>query len=125
MSYCAVGALLFVAVAMVTEVKAASCDAKEPMACTREYAPVCATFTKTFPTACVMESNLCELAKQGLELVKSSPRDCCIRPVTREHNPQCGSDGKVYDNPGVMASAGCTNKDYITAQDPANCPDFP
>ncbi|XP_005100155.2 four-domain proteases inhibitor [Aplysia californica] len=103
----------------------ASCDALKKRRCTREYKPVCATFTRTFPTQCVLESMRCELAKQGWQLDKIvSKRDCCQRPITSEFHYVCGSDGEVYMNPMGMEIAACEKRDYIKSVPLSNCPNI-
>ncbi|XP_005103382.1 four-domain proteases inhibitor [Aplysia californica] len=103
----------------------ATCDSLPQQACTKEYAPVCATFIKTFPTECVLENKKCELAKQGFEFQNARNGDCCFRPMTMELSYRCGTDGKVYGNEGSMRHAGCETRDYIKEQSHENCPDFP
>ncbi|XP_005100684.1 four-domain proteases inhibitor-like [Aplysia californica] len=104
----------------------ATCDSLPPQPCTGEGVPVCATFIKTFPTACVLESQKCELAKQGFEFVYHNDGDCCTtRAMTMELSYRCGTDGNVYGNRGAMALAGCQTRDYIRGQSYENCPDFP
>merc|ERR1712154_227679 len=118
-----VGVLFVVAVAMVTEMNAASCDPDKQTMCTMDYRPVCATFTKTFSNRCVMESQLCALAQEGFEYNARATRDrnCCDRPVPNLWRPTCGSDGVMYDNPFDLRLTACANQDYITAVDAENC----
>merc|ERR1712066_536119 len=109
--------------AMVTEINAASCDPDKQTACTMDWSPVCATFTRTFSNRCVLESQLCALAQQGFEYNSRATRnrDCCRRPIPYMYWPQCGSDGVKYDNIWSLRVAGCANRDYITAVDDDTC----
>ncbi|XP_005100683.1 four-domain proteases inhibitor-like [Aplysia californica] len=140
--------LALVVAVSVDGAMSATCDSLPPQTCTGEGVPVCATFIKTFPTACVLESQKCELAKQGFEFVYvligammpgdsldfnrfifrtiHNEGDCCTtRAMTKELSYRCGTDGNVYGNLGKMKLAGCQTRDYIKEQYPVNCPDFP
>ncbi|GFO48913.1 kazal-type proteinase inhibitor [Plakobranchus ocellatus] len=101
------------------------CDPEEHTACPAIHAPVCATLHKTFSNPCVMESELCRLAKDGFHFVEHRDGDCCVGPMPYIYSPTCASDGHTYSNWWDMNYSACSARDYLTEAPPETCDDFP
>ncbi|GFO19698.1 kazal-type proteinase inhibitor [Plakobranchus ocellatus] len=102
-----------------------ACGPDDRTDCPRISAPVCATFHKTFASPCVMENELCRLAKEGFHFTEQNNGDCCNGTVPSIYWPTCASDGHTYANPWDMSYSACRNQDYLTEAPLDTCPDFP
>jgi len=73
---------------------------KPPVACTREYVPVCGVDEKTYGNLCTLEAEHMGLKHNGECSEKIIPKVC-----TLEWNPVCGKDDKTYGNMCMLEGA--------------------